>query len=62
MAKAVMPFLKRARARGASVLVGDPGRADLPRELMKIVATYPASSAAAFADAGVEQVHVLQPL
>ncbi len=62
MANAVMPFLKRARARGATVLVGDPGRSDLPRELMKIVATYPARSAAAFADAGVEQVHVLQPL
>jgi predicted nicotinamide N-methyase len=61
MAKAVMPFLKRASARGARVLVGDPGRADMPRDLMRIVATYPAVSAAAFADAEIQQVHVLQP-
>ena len=27
MAEAVMPFLRRAKARGARVLVGDPGRA-----------------------------------
>jgi predicted nicotinamide N-methyase len=62
MAKAVMPFLKRASARGANVLVGDPGRDAMPRGLMRIVATYPAVSAAAFADAGIERVHVLQPL
>jgi predicted nicotinamide N-methyase len=30
MAERVLPFLERARARGASVLVGDPGRAYLP--------------------------------
>ncbi len=62
MAMAVLPFLKRASARGALVLVGDPGRADMPRGLMKVVATYPAASAAAFADAEIERVHVLQPL
>jgi predicted nicotinamide N-methyase len=62
MAKAVMPFLRRAWARGANVLVGDPGRDAMPRDLMRIVATYPAVSAAAFADAGIEQVHVLQPI
>jgi predicted nicotinamide N-methyase len=60
MARTVLRFLKRASARGASVLVGDPGRADMPRDL-KIVATYPAVSAAAFADAEIEQVYVLQP-
>lgn len=62
MAKAVMPFLKRASARGANVLIGDPGREAMPRDLMRIVATYPALSAAAFADAGIDQVHVLQLL
>jgi predicted nicotinamide N-methyase len=62
MAEAVMPFLRRAAARGARVLVGDPGRLDLPREQMKIVATYPAVTATAFADAEIGQVHVLQPV
>jgi predicted nicotinamide N-methyase len=62
MAEAVMPFLRRAMARGARVLVGDPGRADLPRDQMEIVATYPVVSATSFADAEIEQVHVLQPL
>jgi predicted nicotinamide N-methyase len=61
MVRAVMPFLKRASARGASVLVGDPGRSGMPRDRMKIVATYSATSAAGFADAEIKHVHVLQP-
>lgn len=62
MADAVMPFLRRAKARGARVLVGDPGRPDLPRDQVEIVATYPVSTATSFSDAEIEQVHVLQPL
>jgi predicted nicotinamide N-methyase len=62
MAEAVMPFLNRACARGARVLVGDPGRIDLPRDQLEIVATYAAGSITAFTDAEVQQVHVLQPL
>lgn len=62
MAETVLPFLRRVRARGARVLVGDPGRDDLPRDWLEIVATYPAATAAAFADAEIEQVHVLRPL
>ncbi|WP_377267277.1 class I SAM-dependent methyltransferase [Peterkaempfera sp. SMS 1(5)a] len=37
MAERVLPFLQRARARGALVLVGDPGRAYLPRQRFEAV-------------------------
>ncbi|NJC71726.1 methyltransferase [Planosporangium thailandense] len=40
MTERVLPFLQRARATGARVLVGDPGRAYLPRGLFTAVATY----------------------
>jgi predicted nicotinamide N-methyase len=61
LAGTVMPFLRRAAARGARVLVGDPGRADLPRDQLEVLATYPARSATVLADAEIGQVHVLQP-
>jgi len=60
MAQAFLPFLERASARGVAVLVGDPGRVDLPGGRMRIVATYPAANAGALADAEIEQVHVLR--
>jgi predicted nicotinamide N-methyase len=40
MAERVLPFVLRAAARGALVLVGDPQRAHLPRERFTVVATY----------------------
>jgi predicted nicotinamide N-methyase len=40
MAERILPFLHRARARGARVLVGDPGRAYLPRDGFHAVAAY----------------------
>ena len=40
MAERVLPFLRRARARGARVLVGDPGRAYLPHDAFQAVADY----------------------
>nr|WP_296068444.1 50S ribosomal protein L11 methyltransferase [uncultured Actinoplanes sp.] len=40
MAARVLPFLRRAAARGALVLVGDPGRAYLPTEAMIRQAAY----------------------
>jgi predicted nicotinamide N-methyase len=60
MTQAVLPFLERASARGALVLVGDPGRADLPGGRLTVVATYPAADAGVLADAEFEQVHVLR--
>jgi predicted nicotinamide N-methyase len=60
MARAVLPFLERASARGADVLIGDPGRVALPGGRLRIVATYPAANAGTLADAELEQIHVLR--
>ena len=56
----MVPFLRRVVARGGRVLLGDPGRADLPLDLLRVVATYSAAAAATFSDAEVSQVHVLE--
>jgi predicted nicotinamide N-methyase len=60
MAEIALPVLERACARGAVVLVGDPGRADLPRGRLETIATYDTADAAAVTDAEVEWVHVLR--
>ena len=58
MADRVLPFLARARAVGAQVLVGDPGRAYLPRERLEPVAEYLVPSVADLEDAAVKPVTV----
>ena len=60
MARAVLRFLEGASARGAQVLIGDPGRAHLPGGRLRTVATYSATDAAPLADAELEHVHVLR--
>jgi predicted nicotinamide N-methyase len=60
MAGAMLAFLERASARGARVLIGDPGRGDLPDERLRIIATFPTAEAASLVDAQIEHVHVLQ--
>jgi predicted nicotinamide N-methyase len=40
MSGRVLPLLRRAAARGSLVLVGDPGRAYLPRDRMVERAAY----------------------
>ena len=40
MTARVLPFLRRAHARGALVLVGDPQRAHLPRTGLRLLATH----------------------
>jgi predicted nicotinamide N-methyase len=40
MTERVLPFLDAARARGADVLIGDPGRPYLPRERLLPLATF----------------------
>ncbi len=40
MASLMLPFLERARQAGALVLVGDPGRAYLPRDRFTQVTSY----------------------
>jgi predicted nicotinamide N-methyase len=60
MSRAVLRFLESASTRGAQVLIGDPGRADLPGGRLRTVATYPATPAALLGDAEIEHVHVLR--
>lgn len=52
LASRVLPFLARCRAAGIDVLIGDPGRAPLPRERLRLVTTY------AVADFGAEMENV----
>jgi predicted nicotinamide N-methyase len=58
MADRVLPFLERARARGALVLVGDPDRALLPRPRFELVATYQVSVTPALEDSGIKRTTV----
>ena len=41
LARRVTGFLDRCRARGIDVLIGDPGRAFLPRSRLRLLAEYP---------------------
>jgi predicted nicotinamide N-methyase len=62
MSRRMLRFLERATARGARVLVGDPGRAHLPRNRLAVVAEYPVSTFGSPQDAQVARVQVLQPI
>jgi predicted nicotinamide N-methyase len=61
LADRMLAFLERVAARGARVLVGDPGRAYLPYGRLEVVASYPVSMMGPPEDAEIKQVHVLQP-
>ena len=61
IAERVLPFLERVTARGADVLVGDPGRVHLPLDRLEIVCGYPVTALGAFVDAQLTRVHVLRP-
>ncbi|WP_327065501.1 50S ribosomal protein L11 methyltransferase [Kitasatospora sp. NBC_01250] len=58
MAARFLPFLERAHARGALVLVGDPGRAYLPRERFTAVAEYEVPVLADLEDSAVKRTTV----
>jgi predicted nicotinamide N-methyase len=60
MADRVNSFLDRVTARGANFVVGDPGRAFLPRDRYEVVASYAAPSEDAFADSEITEIHVLR--
>jgi predicted nicotinamide N-methyase len=60
MAKRVLAFLERARSAGARVLVGDPGRAYLPRERLTELASYEVPVVRALEDAAVKRATVWQ--
>ncbi len=58
MASRMLAFLERAAARGAQVLVGDPGRRHLPADRVQILASYRIPPADAYADAQLGSMHV----
>jgi predicted nicotinamide N-methyase len=61
LADRMIAFVERVAARGAHVLVGDPGRAYLPHSRLEIVASYRVSMMGPPEDAEIKQVHVLRP-
>jgi predicted nicotinamide N-methyase len=58
LADRVLPFLERAQARGATVLVGDLGRTYLPASRLEAVATYEVPVAPDLEDAGIKPTTV----
>jgi predicted nicotinamide N-methyase len=62
MAERMMPFLARAHARGALVLVGDPGRAYAPRLGYVEIARYDVPVSKALEDADLKRTAVLSPI
>jgi predicted nicotinamide N-methyase len=60
MAARILRFLERVAARGARVLVGDPGRPFLPTDRLETVATYQLPMGDALADAEISRTDVLQ--
>ncbi|GAB3186033.1 methyltransferase [Micromonospora palomenae] len=61
LAGRVLPFLHRAAAAGAVVLVGDPDRGHLPAEALEVVASYPVPTTEPYVDSPVRRVQVLRP-
>ena len=63
LAERVLPWLRRARARGIDVLVGDPGRRYLPTADLSELATYPVRTTTELEDLELKQgrVYALAP-
>lgn len=62
MAHRVRRFIERVAARGARVLVGDPGRAFLPHEWLQPLATYQVPTTDGIENTEIKQTQVLRPL
>jgi predicted nicotinamide N-methyase len=60
IAQRMEPFLRRAAARGAEVLVGDPGREYVPRDRTTIMASYPVPAGAAPTEPQISRINVLR--
>jgi len=58
MAERVIDWLSGLSARGATVLIGDPGRSYLPRERLEAVATYEVPVTRALEDAEIKRSSV----
>jgi predicted nicotinamide N-methyase len=61
LAERVLGFIERARARDASVLVGDIGRAFLPRDRFRVVEARDIPVIAELEDASVKRTMVWTP-
>ena len=62
MTERILGFILRVRARGASVLVGDPGRVYLPREHLSRVAVYDVPVQQALEDTPVKRTTLWRPV
>jgi predicted nicotinamide N-methyase len=58
MAARATAWLARLHARGAAVLIGDPGRSYLPRERLEVLATYQVPVTRTLEDADIKTTHV----
>ncbi len=58
LAERVTAWLERCAARGALVLLGDPGRSYLPKERLRVLATYTVPTTRALEDAEVKRTSV----
>jgi predicted nicotinamide N-methyase len=58
MAARAVVWLERLHARGATVLIGDPGRSYLPRETLEALATYEVPVTRTLEDAEIKTMHV----
>ncbi|WP_420102533.1 class I SAM-dependent methyltransferase [Bosea sp. (in: a-proteobacteria)] len=58
MAEAVMDWLEQLNRRGATVLVGDPGRSYLPRENLEEIASYQVPVTRSLEDAEIKRSSV----
>ncbi|MER5336303.1 50S ribosomal protein L11 methyltransferase [Micromonospora sp. NPDC002717] len=61
MTARVLPFLRRAAATGADVLVGEPGRGHLPPDVLAAVTSYVLPTTEPAVDTPVRRVQVLRP-
>ena len=62
LAARVLPFVARAQARGATVLLGDPGRGFTPSHLLETLATYHLPAMGIAEDGQHEHASVLRPV
>jgi predicted nicotinamide N-methyase len=61
LAERAQRFMERVAARGARVLIGDPGRAFVPRDWLEPLATYQVPTMDGTEDTEIKQTHVLRP-
>jgi predicted nicotinamide N-methyase len=58
LAARVLPWLRRAQARGTEVIVGDPGRSYLPTENLVEIASYEVRTTTELEDLAQKQARV----